>query len=106
MRKGAVIHYQIKWLGLPLGWEADIEEYDPPTRFVDNQRGGPYRKWHHVHTFVEEGPNTRIIDDVQYEMPFGFLGKLVEKLIVRRQVEGIFDYRRTKLEQLLGKAPN
>ncbi len=106
MRKGAIIHYQIRWLGLPLGWETDIEEYDPPKRFIDNQRGGPYKKWHHVHTFVEEGPNTRIIDDVLYEMPFGPIGRLVEKLIVRKQIEGIFEYRRTKLDELLGKAAN
>lgn len=104
MRPGAEITYTIRWLGVPLKWLTLISVYEPPRKFVDIQVRGPYRKWQHTHLFVPEGDETLIVDDVEYEMPFGLLGTLVDRSFVHRQLEGIFAYRKQRIQELLSKA--
>lgn len=93
MKEGAIIDYTVRALGARMHWRTMITEYDPPHRFVDVQIKGPYILWHHTHSFVEEGSNTRLIDDVRYALPFGPLGSLVHTLVVRRQLDRIFAHR-------------
>ena len=38
-----------------LNWLTRIEEWEPGVRFVDRQLKGPYRLWHHTHTFEPDG---------------------------------------------------
>jgi ligand-binding SRPBCC domain-containing protein len=90
---GARIDYQLKLYGIPLKWATLIESWDPPHQFVDVQLRGPYRVWRHTHRFVSEAAGTRIVDDVDYELPLGPLGRLVDALWTRREVAGIFGYR-------------
>lgn len=90
---GARIDYQLKLYGIPFKWATLIESWQPPHEFVDVQLRGPYRSWRHTHRFVSEGAGTRIVDDVEYELPLGPLGRLVEVLWARREVAGIFGYR-------------
>jgi len=94
MRIGALIDYQISLGPLPTHWRTMITAYDPPHMFVDEQLAGPYSFWHHTHRFESAGTGTRILDEVLYLMPFGPLGKLVHKLVVRRQLAGIFSHRK------------
>jgi ligand-binding SRPBCC domain-containing protein len=90
---GARIDYQLKLYGIPLKWATLIESWDPPHQFVDVQLRGPYKMWRHTHRFVSEGAGTRIVDDVDNELPFGPLGRLVDVLRTRREVAGIFAHR-------------
>lgn len=102
MRKGARIDYHIRWLGLKLKWRTLITEYEPPRYFVDEQIEGPYRFWRHEHT-IEPDPSGAIIGDrVEYALPLGWLGRLVHRLLVRRQLEAIFRYRRRAIGRILG----
>lgn len=98
----AVLDYRIRWLGLPLSWRTLIREYDPPFRFVDVQVRGPYRRWEHRHLFLEEDGGTWVEDRVTYGLPFGPLGQLVHAVLVRRQLERIWEYRRERLAEHLG----
>jgi NADH dehydrogenase len=94
MRRGLQIDYRVRpLLGIPLSWRSLIEHYDPPHGFRDLQLKGPYRRWDHRHSFVEEGDGTRVIDDVQYSLPFGPLGALAHGAVVRGQLEEIFRHR-------------
>ena len=90
---GARIDYQLKLYGVPLKWATLIEIWEPPRQFVDVQLRGPYRVWRHTHRFVSEGAGTRIVDDVEYQLPLGPLGRLVDALWTRREVARIFSYR-------------
>ncbi len=94
MRTGALIDYQISLGPLPTHWRTMITAYDPPHIFVDEQLAGPYSFWHHTHRFESVGTGTRILDEILYLMPFGPLGKLVHKLVVRQQLAGIFSHRK------------
>jgi ligand-binding SRPBCC domain-containing protein len=99
MRPGALIDYQIKIHGIPVTWRTEIVEWEPPHRFVDVQLKGPYRLWHHTHTFTEKDGGTFCTDDVRY-YPIG--GWLINTLFVKRDVRTIFDYRRQRLTEIFG----
>lgn len=102
MREGLELQYTIRWIGLPMSWKSLITRYDPPRLFVDEQIQGPYRYWHHEHTFVSEGNATRISDRVRYALPFGPFGRIAQAVLVKRQLLGIFKYRQKAVEKLLG----
>ncbi len=99
MRKGAEIHYTIRWLGFPVRWKTLITEYHPPRLFIDEQEKGPYRLWRHRHTFEETGEGVKVNDYVEYALPFGLLGRLAHSVMVRRQLEEIFRYRQQELSK-------
>jgi len=94
VRKGTLIRYALCWRIFPIRWTTEIVEWDPPHRFVDVQLKGPYRKWHHEHRFVSEDGGTRILDEVQYELPLGVIGRVAHRLKVKRDVETIFAFRK------------
>lgn len=105
IRPGFRIEYTVKPLfGIPVKWVTRIPVFDPPHRFVDIQERGPYRSWRHEHTFEEREGLTLMCDRVQYEMPFGLIGDVVQRLIVARQLQDIFDYRNRKIRRIFSPA--
>ena len=100
MHVGAIIDYVVSLNGLPMRWTTCISEYEPPHRFVDVQLKGPYSFWHHTHTFEADGDETIIRDEVQYLLPFGPLGLVAHQLLVRRQLNTIFNFRRQYLDSI------
>lgn len=101
MKPGAEINYVIGWMGLPIKWKTVIQAYDPPRFFVDEQASGPYRLWHHEHTFEQTGAGVVIRDRVDYRLPFGILGRLAHALLVKRQLLEIFRYRQATIARIL-----
>ncbi len=93
MKNGALIDYTIKVAGIRVRWQTLISDYDPPNRFVDEQRRGPYRLWLHTHRFVAVNGGTNIIDDVCYCLPFGIFGQMAHALFVRHELRKIFRHR-------------
>jgi ligand-binding SRPBCC domain-containing protein len=95
MGVGTLIEYRLRLHRVPVHWRTRIEAWEPPHRFVDVQVKGPYLLWEHTHTFEEDAKGATIIEDrVRYSIPFGPLGRLAERLLVRRDLRRIFDYRR------------
>ncbi|MCA8941703.1 MAG: SRPBCC family protein [Planctomycetes bacterium] len=99
MQVGTLIDYKLRIRGIPVRWQSEITVWDPPFRFVDEQRRGPYRKWHHVHSFVERDGGTFIRDEVDYAVPGWVLEPLIHRWFVRRDVERIFAHRTAVLRQ-------
>ena len=98
MEVGTLIDYRLKLRGIPVRWQSEITEWKPPYFFADEQRRGPYRCWIHKHTFVETDGGTLVGDEVEYAV---LGGKLINNLLVRRDIEKIFEYRSQKLQELL-----
>ncbi|MEA3186710.1 MAG: hypothetical protein QOD99_540 [Chthoniobacter sp.] len=92
---GLLIQYRVRPLfGFAITWLTEIAHVATPHYFVDDQRTGPYRLWHHEHFFAElEGSNVEIRDRVTYALPFGPFGDLLHRPVVRPQLEAIFAYR-------------
>ena len=104
MEAGALIRYRLRLRGIPVSWLTRIEEWDPPRGFVDRQLRGPYALWHHTHTFEPiAGDRTLMVDLVRYGQRLGPLGTLAERLLVRRDIERIFDYRRDSIPALMAR---
>ncbi|MCX8155357.1 MAG: SRPBCC family protein [Verrucomicrobiae bacterium] len=101
MRAGLRIDYQLKLHGFPLRWQSEITVWEPPHRFVDEQRRGPYRLWRHEHRFYAEGTSTRLVDEVTYAVWGGWL---LHPLWVRRDLEKIFSYRQQIIAQIFGSS--
>ena len=69
--------------------------------FIDEQRFGPYKMWHHEHFFERIDANTCLVGDkVSYKLPLGWLGKLAHVLFVQRQLNGIFEFRNKQIVKI------
>ncbi len=104
MGPGTFIQYSLRLRGLPVRWDTLIQAWEPPHRFVDVQVRGPYRLWHHTHELepLDGGSATLMRDTVRYALGFGPAGELAHRLLVRRDLEAIFDYRAQRVPALLG----
>jgi ligand-binding SRPBCC domain-containing protein len=101
MGEGTRIDYRLRLRGIPIRWRSEITDWDPPRRFVDRQLKGPYRLWIHTHTFTPSGNGTLVQDEVEYAVPGG---ALVNRFLVRGDVERIFEYRTRALADLFASS--
>ena len=98
MGKGTRIRYRFRVRGVPAIWHSEITAWDPPHRFVDEQRVGPFRRWVHEHRFERVGGRTLAKDSVTYAVPGG---RLVHGLLVGRELRRLFGYRHERLRAIL-----
>lgn len=102
MYNGLIVEYRIT---IPLigthAWVTEIKHIREGLSFVDEQRLGPYRFWHHYHEIRQDKGGVLLMDRICYQPPFGVLGRLAHRLYIRRTLERIFDYRQLRLEELL-----
>ncbi|MEJ7827683.1 MAG: SRPBCC family protein [Segetibacter sp.] len=104
MYPGQIIEYTVKpLLGIPFYWMTEITHVAEGKYFIDEQRFGPYSLWHHQHHFKQIPGGVEMTDIVHYKIPFWFLGDIANALLVRNELKKIFDFRRQKVEELLGK---
>jgi len=97
---GLIITYRIAAVaGIPMTWVTEIKHVQAPYQFVDEQRIGPFRFWHHQHRLREAEGGIEMEDIVHYVMPWGWFGRLVHALFIRDRLETIFDFRRDCLAQ-------
>jgi len=100
LKPGALIDYSLKLHGIPVRWQTEILEWEPPYRFVDSQRKGPYRKWIHTHRFEPGEGGTFVKDEVDYAVPGWFLEPVLHRWLIQPDIERIFEYRCKKLADL------
>jgi ligand-binding SRPBCC domain-containing protein len=97
MHEGQRNDYRLRVHGVPMRWTSEITVWDPPRRFVDEQRRGPYRHWHHEHLFESCDDGTRVNDVVHYAAPGG---ALLHRFVVKRDIERIFTFRKQALSHI------
>ncbi len=101
MYPGQIIQYFVKpVLGIPMKWVTEITQVKDKEFFIDEQRFGPYRLWHHKHFFKEVDGGTEMRDVVHYGLPLGILGRMAHSLFIKKQLKTIFDYRFQKVNEL------
>src|SRR4051812_5369338 len=103
MGVGTFLQYALRVHGMPVRWDTLIQEWDPPRRFVDVQVRGPYRLWHHTHELLsaDDGRATVMRDTVRYALPFGVLGEVARRAVVRRDLEAIFEFRAERVPPMV-----
>jgi ligand-binding SRPBCC domain-containing protein len=101
MYAGMIVCYRVSpFGGIRVPWVTEISHVREPEFFVDEQRSGPYRLWHHQHHFLEVAGGVEMTDLVHYQLPYGLLGDLLAGRLVERRVAAIFAYRRQVLAEL------
>lgn len=102
MYPGMIIVYTVRPLfNIPTTWITEITHVNKPFYFVDEQRFGPYKMWHHEHMFKESEDGNIIMEDiVSYVVPFGIIGRIMNHLVIRNKITEIFNYRKTVLEKI------
>lgn len=101
---GQIIQYKVNiFPKIPVFWTTEITHVQPMELFVDEQRSGPYRFWHHQHRFRKIEGGIQMTDDVHYALPMGPAGRLLHRLLVKNSLNTIFDHRREVLTDIFGK---
>ena len=103
MHPGMMISYRVSpVLGIPMTWVTEITHVEDKRYFVDEQRIGPYALWHHEHRIEPVEGGVLMTDIVSYKPPFGFIGALANALFIRKQLRGIFEYRKVAMDKRFG----
>lgn len=99
---GLIIEYIVSpLLDININWVTEITALEKEKYFIDEQRFGPYKFWHHLHQFEKIADNqTKIIDVVNYLPPFGIFGRIANYFFIRDELKKIFDYREKAIEKL------
>lgn len=104
MYEGQIIQYIVTPIaGIKMKWVTEITHIKEGEYFVDEQRFGPYKLWHHKHFLKEIDGGVEMEDKLDYKLPFGYLGQLTQPFLVKPKLEEIFAYRQKKLIELFGK---
>lgn len=104
MYEGQIISYQVKiFPAVWMPWVTEIKAVDEGKSFVDEQRFGPYKFWHHRHTFEAIPGGVLMKDLVHYGLSFGPIGSIANALFVRPKLERIFQFRREMLAKRFGE---
>jgi ligand-binding SRPBCC domain-containing protein len=103
MYAGMIITYKVSPLfGIKLDWMTEITHVKDGEYFIDEQRFGPFAFWHHEHHFKSIDGGVLMTDKLIYGLPFGVLGNIAHQIVVQKQTNAIFDYRKIAVEKMFG----
>jgi ligand-binding SRPBCC domain-containing protein len=107
MYAGMIITYLVRpLLNIPTTWVTEITHVCEPYFFVDEQRFGPYKFWHHQHIFRDAENGIEMEDIVSYAVPFGVIGRLANSWIISQRIKSIFKFREEVLDKLFVNTKN
>lgn len=107
MYPGMIITYKVSpLLGIKLDWMTEITQAVHERYFIDEQRFGPYKFWHHQHHFKAIAGGVEMKDILTYGMPMGIFGRMANSLFVAGKLQHIFEYRKKKVIELFGDYPS
>jgi ligand-binding SRPBCC domain-containing protein len=99
--EGMIIKYNVRpLLGIRTNWVTEITHIREGQYFVDEQRVGPYRMWHHQHIIEPDGKDTIMKDIVSYQPPLGIFGALINRFVIQKELDKIFEYRTKSLNSI------
>ncbi len=104
MFAGMIITYIVRpMFNFPVNWVTEITHVREGEFFVDEQRMGPYKLWHHQHKIEPIEGGVLMTDIVTYIPPFGFIGSIANFLFIRKKLNEIFQFRTKAVEEIFGK---
>lgn len=104
MYPGQLISYKIGIFPIiRSNWVTEITHVEPKKYFIDEQRFGPYKMWHHQHHFTEKNGQVLMVDKVEFKLPFVIIGKAMYPFLIKPKLKRIFTHRRQILDQLFNK---
>ena len=106
MYSGMIITYKVSpLLGIKMNWVTEISQVEEKKFFIDEQRIGPYKFWHHQHKISAIENGVLMEDIITYQPPLGILGGIMNVVVIKRSLNKIFDFRKEVLKELYGELP-
>lgn len=97
MTLGDTVTWRARHFGFPFTMTSRISAHEAPDRFVDEQVAGPFAVWHHEHLFESTPDGVLMIDLVEFASPAGWVGRLVDRLVLIRYMTHLLEQRNTWL---------
>lgn len=94
IKDGAQVSLRVGPWPFSLRWDLEHRDYQAGRSFTDEQVRGPFRSWKHVHRMIPQGPDACLLEDaIEYEMPFGIVGRVIGRLFMQPKLKRLFKYR-------------
>lgn len=87
------VTWRARHFGITFHMTSRLTDMDRPMGFVDEQVTGPFKTWRHVHLFETEADGTRMMDRIDYEVPFGVLGRAIDRLFLNNYLTRLITQR-------------
>jgi len=100
--EGKVVSIKTTKFFIPTYWDVEIQRLEQPKILVDVAIKSPFKYWKHQHIFTKKGDMCELKDIIEYEMPFGILGKFVNPFI-KKDISSMFEYRHIQTKKILEK---
>ncbi|PID60446.1 MAG: hypothetical protein CR986_04100 [Ignavibacteriae bacterium] len=99
--EGMIISYTVRpLLGIPTNWVTEITHVREKSYFVDEQRVGPYKMWHHQHIILPAEDGVLMKDIVSYQPPLALLGRIANASVIKNKLDKIFNYRTLMIDKI------
>jgi ligand-binding SRPBCC domain-containing protein len=103
--EGQHVTWRARHFGVPLTMTSRVTSLHFPESFTDEQVKGPFKSFRHVHEFETSDAGSIMTDRIEFTAPFGFLGGLLERLVLRRYLERLIATRGLYLAGLVPPGP-
>ena len=94
----------VTWRGRHFGFylthKSRMSAMDLYDYFVDEMEEGKFKSFQHEHTFVEKDGKTVMIDNLNYETPFGIFGRLFDQFLLKKHLTNFILERNKVLKYL------
>jgi ligand-binding SRPBCC domain-containing protein len=97
---GQTVTFEGKHLGFRQRLTVLVTEFERPWLFTDEMIEGNFSSFKHVHQFDDRDGGTLMRDTIVWTSPLGFLGKIVDRLILERHLRNLVAGRNARLKQL------
>jgi ligand-binding SRPBCC domain-containing protein len=101
MTLGDTTTWQARHFGISFRMTSKITEYEPSSRFVDEQISGPFAQWWHEHRFEGRVGHTLMTDVVRFRSPAGPVGQLVDRIVLQGYMTRLLAQRNVWLKEQL-----
>ncbi len=97
---GQTVTFEGKHFVMRLRLTVNVVEYERPHLFVDEMIEGRFKRFKHIHRFVERNSGTLMIDTLEWTSPFWILGSIVDKLVLERHLRNLVSTRNSRLKEV------
>ena len=100
MKLNDVVTWRAKHFGIYQNMTSKISAYDAPKYFVSEMVKGAFKKLHHQHLFEWTGNETIMTDIFDFKAPFGILGELFSKFILKNYMKDFLIKRNNTIKEV------
>lgn len=93
LQVGSTYRIKMSRYGVAQEFEYEIDEVQRNNRISFRLIAGPLKTWRHSLRFAAFGHETQLQEFVEYELPMGVLGYVMDDLYARAELRHVLEYR-------------